>query len=139
MVPASEAAAQPLHTRLPVIERRYALPFIMVTALFFAWGVAHALNDVLVLQFQKELAASRVESWFIQFAFYIGYFCAALPAGLVIRRFGYKASILVGLALYAIGAALFYPAAELQRFMIFLIALYIVAFGLAFLETSSNP
>jgi FHS family L-fucose permease-like MFS transporter len=125
--------------KAPVFDKRYVLPFVMVTSLFFAWGVAGALNDVLVRQFQKALAVSRTESSFIQFAFYIGYFCAALPAGLVIRRFGYKSAILVGLALYALGALMFYPAAEWQRFIVFLIALYVIAFGLAFLETAANP
>jgi FHS family L-fucose permease-like MFS transporter len=111
----------------------------MVASLFLAWGVAGSLNDVLVRQFQKALALNRTQSSLIQFAFYVGYFCAALPAGLVIRRFGYKRAILAGLSLYAVGAMLFYPAAELERFSIFLAALYVIAIGLAFLETAANP
>jgi len=122
-----------------IIERRYRLPFVMVTALFLYWGVAGALNDVLIRHFQKALALSRTESSFIQFAFFVGYFCAAIPAGLFIRKYGYKAAILFGLSLYAVGALLFYPAAEAERFIYFLAALYIIAFGLAFLETSANP
>jgi MFS transporter, FHS family, L-fucose permease len=122
-----------------VVDRKYLLPFAMVTALFLYWGVAGALNDVLIRQFQKGLALTRTESSLIQFAFYVGYFCAAIPAGLVIRRFGYKAAILTGLTFYAVGALLFYPAAEIERFAVFLCALYIIAFGLAFLETSANP
>jgi FHS family L-fucose permease-like MFS transporter len=125
--------------RYPIIDRRYLIPFAIVTCLFFSWAFAAALNDVLIRQFQKALALTRTQSSMIQLAFYIGYFCAALPAGLIIRRTGYKATILIGLALYALGAFLFYPAAEAQRFSYFLIALYIIAFGLAFLETAANP
>ena len=125
--------------RYPIIDRRYLIPFAIVTCLFFSWAFAAALNDVLIRQFQKALDLTRTQSSMIQLAFYIGYFCAALPAGLIIRRTGYKATILIGLALYALGAFLFYPAAEAQRFSYFLIALYIIAFGLAFLETAANP
>ena len=113
--------------------------FVIVTTLFFSWAFAAALNDVLIRQFQKALALTRTQSSFIQLSFYIGYFCAALPAGLLIHRSGYKRTIIVGLALYAIGAFLFYPAADAQRYIFFLIALYIIAFGLAFLETAANP
>src|SRR5450432_1295243 len=125
--------------RRSIVDRRYLLPFAIVTCLFFSWAFAAALNDVLIRQFQKALALTRTQSSMIQLAFYIGYFCAALPAGLVIRRTGYKPTILIGLALYALGAFLFYPAADAQRFAYFLIALYIIAFGLAFLETAANP
>lgn len=125
--------------RRSIVDRRYLLPFAIVTCLFFSWAFAAALNDVLIRQFQKALALTRTQSSMIQLAFYIGYFCAALPAGLVIRRTGYKPTILIGLALYALGAFLFYPAADAQRFSYFLIALYIIAFGLAFLETAANP
>jgi FHS family L-fucose permease-like MFS transporter len=125
--------------RAPIVERRYLVAFALVGCLFLSWALAAALNDVLIRQFQKALALSRTESSLIQFAFYIGYFCAALPAGLMIRRYGYKAAMLAGLSLYAIGAFLFYPAAEVQQFAVFLTALYIIAFGLAFLETASNP
>lgn len=123
----------------PIVERRYLRAFALVTALFFSWALAAALNDVLIRQFQKALDLTRTESSLIQFAFYVGYFCAAIPAGLLIRRFGYKRVMLLGLALYAAGAFLFYPAAEMQRFAGFLGALYIIAFGLAFLETAANP
>jgi FHS family L-fucose permease-like MFS transporter len=125
--------------RPPIVDPRYLLPFAIVTCLFFSWAFAAALNDVLIRQFQKALALTRTQSSMIQLAFYIGYFCAALPAGLVIRRTGYKQTILIGLALYALGAFLFYPAAEAQRFSYFLFALYVIAFGLAFLETAANP
>jgi MFS transporter, FHS family, L-fucose permease len=125
--------------RAPIVDRRYLLAFAIVTTLFFAWAFAASLNDVLIRQFQKALALTRTQSSFIQLAFYIGYFCAALPAGLVIRRAGYKQTIIIGLLLYAAGALLFYPAAEVQRYSFFLIALYVIAFGLAFLETAANP
>ena len=131
--PASDAR------RAPIVDRRYLLAFAIVTTLFFAWAFAASLNDVLIRQFQKALALTRTQSSLIQLAFYIGYFCAALPAGLVIRRAGYKRTIMIGLLLYAVGALLFYPAAEVQRFGFFLIALYVIAFGLAFLETAANP
>ncbi|PZU08291.1 MAG: L-fucose:H+ symporter permease [Sphingomonas sp.] len=123
----------------PIVERRYLLAFGLVTTLFFSWALAAALNDVLIRQFQKALALTRTESSLIQLAFYVGYFCAALPAGLLIRQLGYKAVMLLGLLLYAAGAFLFYPAAEVQRFGLFLAALYVIAFGLAFLETAANP
>ena len=109
-----------------------------MTTLFFAWAFAASLNDVLIRQFQKAWR-SPAQSSFIQLAFYVGYFCAALPAGLVIRRAGYKRTIIIGLLLYATGALLFYPAAEVQRYGFFLVALYVIAFGLAFLETAANP
>jgi MFS transporter, FHS family, L-fucose permease len=132
-----DLSATPQHA--PIVDRRYLLAFVIVTTLFFAWAFAASLNDVLIRQFQKALALTRTQSSLIQLAFYIGYFCAALPAGLVIRRAGYKRTIIIGLLLYAVGALLFYPAAEVQRFGFFLIALYIIAFGLAFLETAANP
>ena len=122
-----------------IVERRYLLAFLLVASLFLSWALAAALNDVLIRQFQKALALTRGESSFIQLAFYIGYFCAALPAGLLIRRLGYKSVMIIGLILYACGAFLFYPAAEIREFGAFLVALYTIAFGLAFLETSANP
>ncbi|MBN8813662.1 MULTISPECIES: L-fucose:H+ symporter permease [unclassified Sphingomonas] len=123
----------------PIVERRYAVAFALVTSLFFSWALAAALNDVLIRQFQKALDLTRTEASLIQFAFYIGYFCAAVPAGLLIRRLGYKNTILIGLACYAGGAFLFYPAASTEMFGLFLAALYVIAIGLAFLETASNP
>ncbi|MEJ0055683.1 MAG: MFS transporter [Bacteroidota bacterium] len=112
---------------------------ILVTSLFFLWAIAHNLNDVLIKQFQKALELSRGQAGFIQFAFYLGYFLMALPAGLVIKKYGYKRGILFGLLLYAVGALLFLPAAELQAYGFFLFALFIIASGLTFLETAANP
>ncbi|NKJ02933.1 L-fucose:H+ symporter permease [Novosphingobium sp. SG707] len=125
--------------RPALVERRHLLPFALIACLFATWTFAASLNDVLIRHFQHALDISRTQSSFIQIAFYVGYFCAAIPAGLVIRRLGYKAGILAGLTLYALGAFLFYPAASLQAFPAFLGALYLIAFGLAFLETSANP
>jgi FHS family L-fucose permease-like MFS transporter len=121
------------------ITRGYMLAFILVTSLFFMWGIANGLNDILVKQFQKALVLSRGQAGLIQFAFYIGYFVMALPAGFMMKRFGYKNGILFGLLLYTAGALLFYPAAEVQSYAFFLSALFVIASGLAFLETAANP
>jgi FHS family L-fucose permease-like MFS transporter len=125
--------------KVAITERRYLFPFLLVTSLFFLWAIAHNLNDVLIKQFQKALDLSRGQSGFIQFAFYLGYFVMALPAGMAMKRFGYKSGIVIGLVLYAVGALLFYPAAEVQVFVFFLVALFIIASGLTFLETAANP
>ena len=132
-------AAATAHPPAPLLPARYVVPFILVTTLFFSWALAAQLNDVLIRQFQKAFDLTRGQSGLIQTAFYGGYFLGALPAGLVMRRVGYKNGILVGLALYFVGALLFYPAAELRLFIFFLAALYIIAFGLSFLETAANP
>lgn len=112
---------------------------MLVTTLFFSWALAAQLNDILIRQFQKALELSRGQSGFIQTAFYFGYFFGAIPAGLAMKRFGYKNGILIGLFLYCGGALMFYLAAEIRAFGVFLAALYIIAFGLAFLETAANP
>ncbi len=113
--------------------------FILVTSLFFLWALANNFNDILIRQFQKALDLNRAQAGLIQFVFYVGYFVMALPAGLVMRRFGYRAGILTGLALYAIGALLFWPAAEVREYAAFLGALFVLASGAAFLETAANP
>ena len=136
-MPVSETVAD---DKQPVLlEKKYLLPFLLVTTLFFSWALAAQLNDILVRQFQKALELSRGQAGFIQTAFYFGYFFGAIPAGLAMKRFGYKNGIMVGLALYCGGALMFYPAAEARAFGLFLAALYIIAFGLAFLETAANP
>ena len=122
-----------------LLERKYLFPFFLVTTLFFAWALAAQLNDILIRQFQKALDLSRGQAGLIQTAFYFGYFFGAIPAGLAMKRFGYKNGILFGLLLYCGGALMFYPAAEMRVFGFFLTALYIIAFGLAFLETAANP
>ena len=119
--------------------QKYLIPYILVTSLFFLWGFAHGLLDVLNKHFQELLTISKAESGLVQFSVYGGYFLAALPAGYFMNRFGYKKGIIFGLFLYAFGAALFYPAAAIQSFWPFLTALLVIAFGLAFLETAANP
>lgn len=103
------------------------------------WAIANNFNDILIKQFQKALDLTRMQSGLVQTAFYFGYFTIALPAGWVMTKVGYKNGILIGLALYALGAVLFYPAAEVRQFGFFLLALYVIAAGLAFLETAANP
>ena len=117
----------------------YRWGFAVVVSLFFLWALANNLNDILVRQFQKALGLNRAEAGFIQFVFYIGYFVVAMPAGLLMRRFGYKAGILVGLMLYATGALLFYPASFMLSYGVFLFALFVIASGAACLETAANP
>ncbi|EQB12832.1 L-fucose:H+ symporter permease [Sphingobium lactosutens] len=112
--------------------------FCLIVSLFLLWALANNLNDVLVRQFQKSLGLNRAQAGFIQFVFYIGYFVVALPAGLLMRKLGYKAGIILGLGLYAIGALLFYPASLALRFDMFLFALFVIAAGAACLETAAN-
>ncbi len=112
---------------------------MLITSLFFCWGIANALNDILIPQFKKSFQLSDLESGFVQSAFYAGYFFFALPAAATMQRFGYKFAIVLGLLLFALGAFAFYPAAALLRYAPFLAALFILAAGLAFLETSANP
>ncbi len=117
----------------------YLFPFVMVTSLFLMWGFAHGFLDVLDKHFQNILKLSKAQSGFIQFSMYIGYLAMAIPAGLIMKRFGYKKGIVLGLALFSLGAFLFYPAAKLGTFIPFLIALFVLASGLTCLETAANP
>ena len=123
----------------PLIRPGYRLGFALVVSLFFLWALANNFNDILIRQFQKALNLDRAQAGLIQFVFYIGYFVVALPAGLVMRRFGYRVGILTGLCLYATGALLFWPAAEVHHYAAFLGALFVLAAGAAFLETAANP
>jgi FHS family L-fucose permease-like MFS transporter len=120
-------------------NKSYLVPFILVTSLFFLWGMANIMNSALIAHFQPVFEISRAQALFIETAFYFGYFTIALPAGFFMERYSYKKGILIGLILYAIGALLFIPAAKLLTFGFFLVALYIIASGLAFLETAANP
>ncbi|HEX6496108.1 MAG TPA: L-fucose:H+ symporter permease [Acidobacteriaceae bacterium] len=122
----------------PLVMPGQMLPFSLVTSLFFMWGVPNNLNDVLIRQFMKSFTLNRVEAGLVQFAFYLGYFCLAVPAALIMRRKGYKTGLVIGLLLYAAGAALFWPAALIGRYSFFLAALFVIASGLSFLETASN-
>ncbi len=119
--------------------KTYLLPFILVTSIFFMWGVANTLNSILIKQFQKSFDLSDFQSGMVQAAFYMGYFLLAIPAAQLMKRQGYKAAIILGLILYGAGALLFYPAAEIKVYGVFLFSLFVIASGLAFLETASNP
>ena len=125
---------------IPIVRKDLLFPFIIITSLFALWGIANDLTNPMVSAFKKVMPElSNVQASLVQFAFYFGYFFMALPAALFIRKYSYKSGIILGLCLYAIGAFLFYPAAENEQFNYFLISLWIITCGLAFLETTSNP
>jgi FHS family L-fucose permease-like MFS transporter len=117
----------------------HLLPFVLVTALFFLWGIPNNMNDVLIRQFMKSFTISRTQAGLVQSAFYFGYFVLAMPAAIMMRKKGYKAGFVTGLCLYALGTFLFWPAAIIGRYEFFLLALFVIASGLSFLETASNP
>ncbi len=128
----------------PVARREFITPgflgaTVLIVALFCFWGMSNSLNDVLIPQFRKTFQLGDFASSFVQFATFIGYFCFAIPAALFMRRFGYRAAVVMGLVLFGTGALLFYPAAQFGEYHFFLGALFVVASGLAFLETSANP
>ncbi|WP_268125408.1 L-fucose:H+ symporter permease [Roseivirga pacifica] len=125
--------------RNPVVPKNLILPFILITSLFTLWGFANAVTDPMVQAFKKVLELTNSQAAWVQMAFYGGYFCMALPAALFVRKYSYKVGVLIGLALYAFGALLFYPAAITEQFWFFCLGLYILTFGLAFLETTANP
>src|SRR6267154_1836403 len=120
-------------------SRSYLIPFILVTSLFFLWAFVHNLEPILIPHLKKACQLSDLQSALIDSAVYIGYFVVALPAGIFMKKFGYKKGILIGLLLYAFGALLFFPAASTRVFIFFLGALFIIASGCAFLETAANP
>ena len=115
------------------------LPFVLVTTLFFMWGIPNNLNGVLIKQFMKSMELSRFQAGLIQSAFYMGYFVFAVPAAMLMRRYSYKTGIVFGLLLYAVGCLMFWPAAIIGEYGFFLISLFVIASGLAFLETGANP
>lgn len=116
----------------------YLVPFALVCSLFFLWGIANSLNGSLIRHFQFALDLKRWQAGIVDSAFYFGYFVMAIPAGIFMRKWGYKRGILAGLLLYAGGALLFYPAADIRVYAFFLFALFTIASGLAFLETAAN-
>ena len=118
---------------------KYLFPFILVTSLFFLWAFLHNTNPILIPHLKKACQLSDTQSSFIDLAVYFGYFLIAIPAGLVMHKFGYKKGILIGLCLYAAGALLFVPAASGRSYLLFLTALFILAAGATFLETVANP
>jgi FHS family L-fucose permease-like MFS transporter len=136
MMPRSEPDAK---TAAPARGFTAIWPIVLITALFFFWGMANNLNDILIPQFKKAFTLTDFESSLVQQSFYLGYFLMAVPAGLLMRRFGYKAAVITGLIIFAIGAFSFYPGAEIRQYPWLLGALFVIAAGLAFLETSANP
>ena len=125
--------------KIPIVSKKVIVPFILVTTLFALWGFANDITNPMVSAFKKILELNNAQASWVQAAFYGGYFTMALPAAFVVKKYSYKVGILVGLALYATGALLFYPAAAMENYFFFLAALYILTFGLAFLETTANP
>src|SRR5689334_10815405 len=123
----------------PFSERRYTLPFVLITTLFFLWAFGVNLNDVLIPRFKIAFALSDFQSSFIQVAFFGGYCLAAFPAGRLMERIGYKKGILTGLVLCATGALLFVPASSVRAYEFFLFALFVMACGQSFLEVAANP
>jgi MFS transporter, FHS family, L-fucose permease len=121
------------------MKNSYLVPFILLTTLFFLWGFAHNLNPILIPHLKKACQLSDFQSSMIDGSFFMAYFVMAIPAGMVMKKYGYKSGILAGLFLFAIGAFLFIPAANTRLFGLFLTALFVIASGLTFLETAANP
>jgi MFS transporter, FHS family, L-fucose permease len=123
----------------PVFPVGHMVPFLLVTALFFLWGMSNNLTDILVQQFKKSLELSQFSAQLVQTANFFGYFCMAIPAGLVMRRWGYKTGMVTGLIIFGLGMLLFLPAAMRGQYTMFLIALFTVGCGASILETAANP
>jgi FHS family L-fucose permease-like MFS transporter len=123
----------------PITTRQYLLPFVLITSLFFLWAFGVNLNDILIPHLKKAFGLSDFQSSFIQVAFFLGYCLAALPAGWLMERIGYKKGILVGLFLCVVGAVLFLPASAARVYGFFLFALFVLACGQSFLEVAANP
>jgi FHS family L-fucose permease-like MFS transporter len=121
------------------MDKTPRLPFILITILFLAWGIANNMTDTLLAAFKRIMSMTDFQTTFVQYAFYGAYFCFAIPAALFIKRYSYKTGVLLGLGLFIIGALLFYPASKTMAYGHFLVALYVLAGGLSFLETSANP
>ena len=137
--PAAETGSGTSAKSLPLVPKKYLVTFILITSLFALWGFANDITNPMVAAFQTVMELSASKASLIQFAFYGGYATMAIPAALFIRRYSFKKGILLGLALYAVGAFLFIPAAMYEQFSFFCVSLYILTFGLAFLETTANP
>jgi FHS family L-fucose permease-like MFS transporter len=123
----------------PLFPRQFGPAFFLVTGLFFLWGIPNNLNDVLIRQFMKSFEISRLQAGLVQSAFYAGYFTLSIPAAIIMQRRGYKAGLITGLLMYSCGTFLFLPAAHARSYALFLLALFVIASGLAFLETGANP
>ena len=126
-------------SKTSLTNRKYVVPFILITTLFFLWGFARAMLDVLNKHFQDTLNISITQSSLIQVSSYLAYFMMAIPAGIFINRYGYRKGVVFGLLLFAVGSFLFIPGAQVEAFSLYLGALFIIACGLAFLETAANP
>ena len=124
---------------MKTIEKKYLLPFSLVSVLFLLWGIANNMTDTLLSAFKRIMSMSDTQTSLIQFAFYGSYFCFALPAALYIRKYSYKSGVILGLALYAAGAILFFPASKVASYGFYLAAIYILAGGCSILETTANP
>ncbi len=124
---------------MKTIEKKYLVPFILVTSLFLLWGIANNMTDTLLSAFKRIMSMSDTQTSLIQLAFYGSYFCFALPAAIFIRKKSYKSGVILGLGLYAAGAILFLPAAKAASYGFYLMAIYILAGGCSVLETTANP
>ncbi len=122
----------------PLFARGNLMPVFLVTALFLFWGVPMNMNDVLIKQFMKSFEITRFKAGLVQSAFFLAYFLLAVPSSFILRRYGFKAGLVVGMFLYSAGAFLFWPAALAQQYGFFLFALFVIAAGSCFLETGSN-
>src|SRR5260370_19985276 len=136
MIPSGQVAA---YQRIPLTERRFVAPLILITSLFFLWALGVNLNDILIPHLKKAFRLTDLQSSLIQTAFFGGYFLAALPAGWLMERIGYKKGILTRLLICSTGALLFLPAASLLAYGFFLFALFVMACGQSFLEVAANP
>ena len=128
-----------MNQRPRLIGKNYVLPFVLITTLFFLWGFARAILDVLNKHFQDELHISITQSSLIQVTTYLGYFIMAIPAGMFIQRYGYRRGVVFGLVVFAAGALSFIPGSHIGSFNAFLLSLFIIGCGLVFLETAANP
>ncbi len=122
-----------------IVSKQFLLPFVLIASLFFFWGFAHSILDILNKHYQDALVISKTRSALVQAMVYGGYFIMAIPAGAIIRKWGYKAGVLTGLILYGIGALLFIPGEMIMSFNFFLVCLFVIGCGLTCLETASNP
>jgi MFS transporter, FHS family, L-fucose permease len=120
-------------------KQNYTVPFILITSLFFMWGIANNLNGILIPHLRKALELSNMQSTFVDTAVYMAYFLMAIPSGIILKRFGYKKGIIMGLLIFSVGALLFLPAANMRAYEVFLLGLFILGCGLTLLETAANP
>ena len=127
------------NNQFALVDKQYTVPFVLITSLFFLWGFAHAILDVLNKHFQELLDITKAHSAMIQATMYMGYFLMAIPAGLFISKYGYRKGVVFGLLLYGIGSLLFIPSQNWVSFNFFLFSLFVIGCGLTFLETAANP